>query len=191
MSSSPSAALVAPSFEGDFSPGEAFSLEAGGVLASPPSTMPSTASPTPRVTTSSSLPTRSPARPGSRIGGPACSLTEACSRPAATASSASISRLLLRLHRAGFDRSAHRQPLRPELSPGQHRRHRHLAGAPAQRAQHPSPQAGDGGLHRRHAGPGAGDPVSGTGRTSHLHRRRAPGGDGPGPEPSAAADDPA
>jgi homoserine O-acetyltransferase/O-succinyltransferase len=35
MSSSPSAALVAPSFEGDFSPGEAFSLEAGGVLASP------------------------------------------------------------------------------------------------------------------------------------------------------------
>jgi homoserine O-acetyltransferase len=35
MSASPSAALVAPSFEGDFSPGEAFSLEAGGVLASP------------------------------------------------------------------------------------------------------------------------------------------------------------
>jgi homoserine O-acetyltransferase len=35
MSSSPSAALVAPSFEGDFSPGEAFSLEAGGVLESP------------------------------------------------------------------------------------------------------------------------------------------------------------
>jgi homoserine O-acetyltransferase/O-succinyltransferase len=35
MSSSPSAALVAPSFEGDFSPGEAFSLEAGGMLASP------------------------------------------------------------------------------------------------------------------------------------------------------------
>ncbi len=35
MSSSPSAALVAPSFEGDFSPGEAFSLEAGGVLQSP------------------------------------------------------------------------------------------------------------------------------------------------------------
>jgi homoserine O-acetyltransferase len=35
MSSSPSAALVAPSFEGDFSPGEAFSLEAGGVLPSP------------------------------------------------------------------------------------------------------------------------------------------------------------
>ena len=35
MSSSPIAALVAPSFEGDFSPGEPFSLEAGGVLASP------------------------------------------------------------------------------------------------------------------------------------------------------------
>ena len=35
MSSSPSAAMVAPSFEGDFSPGEAFSLEAGGVLQSP------------------------------------------------------------------------------------------------------------------------------------------------------------
>ena len=35
MSSSPSAPLVAPSFEGDFSPGEAFSLEAGGVLQSP------------------------------------------------------------------------------------------------------------------------------------------------------------
>ena len=35
MSASRSAALVAPSFEGDFSPGEAFSLEAGGVLASP------------------------------------------------------------------------------------------------------------------------------------------------------------
>jgi homoserine O-acetyltransferase len=35
MSAGPSAALVAPSFEGDFSPGEAFSLEAGGVLASP------------------------------------------------------------------------------------------------------------------------------------------------------------
>jgi homoserine O-acetyltransferase/O-succinyltransferase len=35
MSVSPSAALVAPSFEGDFSPGEAFSLEAGGVLQAP------------------------------------------------------------------------------------------------------------------------------------------------------------
>jgi homoserine O-acetyltransferase/O-succinyltransferase len=35
MSSSPSAALVAPSFEGDFCPEEAFSLEAGGVLQSP------------------------------------------------------------------------------------------------------------------------------------------------------------
>ena len=35
MSASPSAALVAPSFEGDYSPGEAFSLEAGGVLESP------------------------------------------------------------------------------------------------------------------------------------------------------------
>jgi homoserine O-acetyltransferase len=35
MSSSPSATLVVPGFEGDFSPGEAFSLEAGGVLASP------------------------------------------------------------------------------------------------------------------------------------------------------------
>ena len=35
MSASRSAALVAPSFEGDFSPGEAFSLEAGGVLPSP------------------------------------------------------------------------------------------------------------------------------------------------------------
>jgi homoserine O-acetyltransferase len=35
MSAGPSAALVAPSFEGDFSPGEAFSLEAGGVLQSP------------------------------------------------------------------------------------------------------------------------------------------------------------
>jgi homoserine O-acetyltransferase/O-succinyltransferase len=35
MSSSPSAALVAPSFEGDFSPGGTFSLEAGGVLQSP------------------------------------------------------------------------------------------------------------------------------------------------------------
>ncbi len=35
MSSSPSAAQVAPSFEGDYSPGEAFSLEAGGVLESP------------------------------------------------------------------------------------------------------------------------------------------------------------
>ena len=35
MSASPSAALVAPSFEGDFSPGEALSLEAGGVLQSP------------------------------------------------------------------------------------------------------------------------------------------------------------
>ena len=35
MSSSPSAALLAPSFEGDYSPEEAFSLEAGGVLHSP------------------------------------------------------------------------------------------------------------------------------------------------------------
>jgi homoserine O-acetyltransferase/O-succinyltransferase len=35
MTSTPSATLVAPSFEGDFSPGEPFSLEAGGVLASP------------------------------------------------------------------------------------------------------------------------------------------------------------
>src|ERR1700684_4598415 len=35
LSSSPSAAWVAPSFEGDFSPGEAFSLEAGGVLPAP------------------------------------------------------------------------------------------------------------------------------------------------------------
>jgi homoserine O-acetyltransferase len=35
MSASSSAALVTPSFEGDFSPGEAISLEAGGVLASP------------------------------------------------------------------------------------------------------------------------------------------------------------
>lgn len=35
MSSSLSAALVAPSFEGDYSPGEAFSLEAGGVLDAP------------------------------------------------------------------------------------------------------------------------------------------------------------
>ena len=35
MTASPSATLVAPSFEGDFSPGEAFSLEAGGVLQSP------------------------------------------------------------------------------------------------------------------------------------------------------------
>ena len=35
MTSSPSAALVTPSFEGDFSPGEAFSLEAGGVLQAP------------------------------------------------------------------------------------------------------------------------------------------------------------
>lgn len=35
MSASPSAALVTPSFEGDFSPDEAFSLEAGGVLAAP------------------------------------------------------------------------------------------------------------------------------------------------------------
>jgi homoserine O-acetyltransferase len=35
MNASPSAALVAPSFEGDFSPGEAFSLEAGGVLQAP------------------------------------------------------------------------------------------------------------------------------------------------------------
>jgi homoserine O-acetyltransferase/O-succinyltransferase len=35
MSSSVSATLVTPSFEGDFSPGEAFSLEAGGVLPSP------------------------------------------------------------------------------------------------------------------------------------------------------------
>src|SRR5277367_3782206 len=35
MSAGPSAALVTPSFEGDFSPGEAFSLEAGGVLQSP------------------------------------------------------------------------------------------------------------------------------------------------------------
>jgi homoserine O-acetyltransferase/O-succinyltransferase len=35
MTSSPSAALLVPSFEGDFSPGEAFSLEAGGVLQSP------------------------------------------------------------------------------------------------------------------------------------------------------------
>jgi homoserine O-acetyltransferase/O-succinyltransferase len=35
MSSSPSAALVAPSFEGDYCPGEDFSLEAGGVLRSP------------------------------------------------------------------------------------------------------------------------------------------------------------
>jgi homoserine O-acetyltransferase/O-succinyltransferase len=35
MSTSPNAAVVAPSFEGDYSPGEAFSLEAGGVLASP------------------------------------------------------------------------------------------------------------------------------------------------------------
>ena len=35
MSSGPSAAQLTPSFEGDFSPGEAFSLEAGGVLESP------------------------------------------------------------------------------------------------------------------------------------------------------------
>jgi homoserine O-acetyltransferase len=35
MTSSPSATLVAPGFEGDFSPGEPFYLEAGGVLASP------------------------------------------------------------------------------------------------------------------------------------------------------------
>jgi homoserine O-acetyltransferase len=35
MSSSPSAALVAPSFEGEYSPREAFSLEAGGMLESP------------------------------------------------------------------------------------------------------------------------------------------------------------
>jgi homoserine O-acetyltransferase len=35
MSSSPSASLVTPSFEGDFFPGKAFSLEAGGVLESP------------------------------------------------------------------------------------------------------------------------------------------------------------
>jgi homoserine O-acetyltransferase len=33
--SSASATVIAPSFEGDFSPGEAFSLEAGGVLQSP------------------------------------------------------------------------------------------------------------------------------------------------------------
>jgi homoserine O-acetyltransferase/O-succinyltransferase len=35
MSAGSSAALVTPSFEGDYSPGEAFSLEAGGVLQSP------------------------------------------------------------------------------------------------------------------------------------------------------------
>jgi homoserine O-acetyltransferase/O-succinyltransferase len=35
MSTSSSALLIAPSFEGDFSSGEAFSLEAGGVLQSP------------------------------------------------------------------------------------------------------------------------------------------------------------
>jgi homoserine O-acetyltransferase len=35
MSSTPSGPLVAPSFEGDFSPGEPFSLEAGGVLQAP------------------------------------------------------------------------------------------------------------------------------------------------------------
>jgi len=35
MSSSPSAALIAPSFEGDYSPEEDFSLEAGGMLRSP------------------------------------------------------------------------------------------------------------------------------------------------------------
>src|ERR1700733_5577322 len=35
MSTSPSAALVVPNFEGDFSPGESFSLEGGGVLQSP------------------------------------------------------------------------------------------------------------------------------------------------------------
>jgi homoserine O-acetyltransferase/O-succinyltransferase len=35
MSSSPSQALIGPSFEGDYSPGEDFSLEAGGVLRSP------------------------------------------------------------------------------------------------------------------------------------------------------------
>ena len=35
MNASPSAALVAPSFEGDYAPGEPFSLEAGGVLESP------------------------------------------------------------------------------------------------------------------------------------------------------------
>src|ERR1700727_3001759 len=35
MSTSPSATLAEPSFEGDFSPGEAFSVEAGGVLQSP------------------------------------------------------------------------------------------------------------------------------------------------------------
>jgi homoserine O-acetyltransferase len=35
MSASPSATLVAPGFEGDYSPGEAFALEAGGVLESP------------------------------------------------------------------------------------------------------------------------------------------------------------
>ncbi|MGC2398656.1 MAG: homoserine O-acetyltransferase [Acidobacteriaceae bacterium] len=35
MSAGSSAALVAPGFEGDYSPGEAFSLEAGGLLESP------------------------------------------------------------------------------------------------------------------------------------------------------------
>ena len=35
MSSGPSAPTISPSFEGDFSPGEALSLEAGGVLQSP------------------------------------------------------------------------------------------------------------------------------------------------------------
>jgi homoserine O-acetyltransferase/O-succinyltransferase len=35
MSSSPSEALIAPSFEGDYSPDEDFSLEAGGILRSP------------------------------------------------------------------------------------------------------------------------------------------------------------
>jgi homoserine O-acetyltransferase/O-succinyltransferase len=35
MRSSPSATVVTPSFEGDFSPGEAFPLEAGGVVQSP------------------------------------------------------------------------------------------------------------------------------------------------------------
>jgi homoserine O-acetyltransferase/O-succinyltransferase len=35
MSSSPSEALIEPSFEGDYSPGEDFSLEAGGILRSP------------------------------------------------------------------------------------------------------------------------------------------------------------
>ena len=165
MSTSPSATLVAPSFEGDFSPGEPFSLEAGGVLASP----------TLRY---------------AMYGEPNAAGDNVIFVAHALSGSARVADWWPRLFSDGgllqtggncviginilgscygstgpasVD-PAHRPPLRAELSPGHRRRHRHPAGAPAQKAQHPSAQAGHGRFDRRHAGFGVGRPVSGTGR---------------------------